>query len=72
MSSVTNSSSQSRTVEHVFNELEPQETTVCDLCKMEPAVYRWSRLSEADRPREENLPLCRVCAGMILLIGKAQ
>ena len=56
------------TVEYVFDELH-HEKTDCQLCKNEVAVYRWSQYGTGGNQR--NLPVCRVCAGMILLVGKS-
>jgi len=68
MNSVTSLGS-NRGVEYVFDELQREQITECELCKKEVAAYRWSQYGAGGR--EQNLPVCRVCAGMILLIGKS-
>jgi hypothetical protein len=56
--------------EHVFDELDPRLNQVCELCKQELAAYAWSQQGNATAPRKHEISVCRICAGMILLIGK--
>jgi hypothetical protein len=58
----------SSAVEYVFDELQREPTTDCQLCHQEAAAYRWSQYGAGGN--QQNLPVCRICAGMILLVGK--
>lgn len=57
--------------EHVFDELDPSLDVRCELCKQEQAAFAWSQIGNAAAPRKDETRVCRICAGMILLIGKA-
>jgi hypothetical protein len=54
--------------EYVFDELRREQPAKCELCKQDVAAYRWSQYGAGGE--QQNLPVCRVCAGMIVLIGK--
>jgi hypothetical protein len=54
--------------EHTFDELGTGSEMNCELCKQERAAYAWSQRNGATAKAE--MHICRVCAGMILLIGK--
>lgn len=54
---------------HVFNELSDEQRENCELCGQERAVFHWIEQQGESEPSNE-LTICRVCAGMILLVGK--
>jgi hypothetical protein len=55
---------------HIFDEIHPGQETSCELCKEQPAAYHWTEKRNGKVPLKHDLVVCRVCAGMILLIGK--
>jgi hypothetical protein len=57
--------------EYVFDELRAGSKMSCELCKLEPAAYTWSQQRGGVATEQVEMALCRVCAGMILLLGKA-
>lgn len=57
------------TVENVFDEIRDNPARTCQLCNIDVAAYRWSQYGTGGNQRD--IPICRVCAGMILLIGKS-
>ncbi len=60
---------QSRPI-HVFDQLEFGQLIPCQVCKQEPAAYHWTEQRAGRILQKRDLVICRICAGMILLIGK--
>ncbi len=56
--------------EHVFDELRGEALPACELCRRETAAYCWSEQCTNDA-NEDRVLVYRICAGMILLVGKA-
>lgn len=54
---------------HVFCELATDTRAICQLCEEQDAVFYWTKHRDSTLP-EEHLVVCRVCASMILLVGK--
>ncbi len=59
-------------IEHVFDELRGEGLPQCELCGREEAAYRWSEQRLDQNLHEHMVMVCRVCAGMILLVGDVQ
>lgn len=53
---------------HVFDELESGGPACCELCSAYPAAYHWSEQRPGKTLQQHDLIVCRICAGMILLI----
>lgn len=56
--------------EYVFYELTEPVNTLCEICHCETAAYSWSERTNQANPKPKAI-VCRVCAGMILLIGES-
>lgn len=57
---------------HVFEELDvSSQETRCELCNEQSAAYHWTEQDDKFAQMLE-LSICRVCAGMILLLGKSK
>ena len=69
MAGVANSAISSGPNVHVFHELPSERREPCAACREVPAVYCWTKQHEDDLLRGPDQNLCRVCAGMILLVG---
>lgn len=54
---------------HTFNRFDNMKSTKCALCREQCAYFRWSK-QEDDRTLRDAVPVCRTCAGMIVLVGK--
>lgn len=54
---------------HVFNTLENRPASSCELCRQEQATFQWTKRHD-DRVLKQGIPVCRTCAGMIVLVGK--
>jgi hypothetical protein len=54
---------------HVFNMLDNCPVFNCDLCRKERATFQWSKQQD-NRVLRQKIPVCRTCAGMIMLVGK--
>jgi len=61
----------SRGHEYIFDELIEPVHLLCELCKREQAAYAWREQKKTGDPKPQ-MAICRVCAGMILLIGKSR
>jgi hypothetical protein len=70
MSAVANCIKNRPVIEHVFRALEARLSAACDVCKTEPAVYRWTHTGADGMLHEQDVLICSICAGMILLVGK--
>lgn len=57
---------------HIFEELNsPSQELRCELCNEQSAAYHWTE-REDKFTQVVDLTVCRVCAGMILLLGKSK
>lgn len=54
---------------HVFCELTSDTRVACGLCQEQEAAFYWTKQCDYRVP-EDHLVVCRVCASMILLVGK--
>lgn len=54
---------------HVFLELQSGQAGRCEVCHEEEIAYTWTRQGRDDLLEAPNQKICRVCAGMILLVG---
>jgi hypothetical protein len=54
---------------HVFHELPPSRKQGCEICRNGPAAYRWTE-QQGNHSRGRDSLICRVCASMIVLVGK--
>lgn len=54
---------------HVFYELPTGETGRCEVCREAEIAYTWTKQGRNDLLEAPNQKICRVCAGMILLVG---
>lgn len=57
---------------HVFDELECGGHACCELCSAYPAAYHWSEQRQGKASQQHDLIVCRICAGMILLIRNSK
>jgi hypothetical protein len=53
---------------HVFNKVDSPNSR-CELCQDQIAAFRWTK-QEDQRLVKSDVPICRTCASMIILIGK--
>ncbi len=72
MATAVNSPIAQGTLIHVFHELPRPREKVCEICGIDPAVYRWTDQRNGEASNEQDSMICRVCASMILLVGKAK
>ncbi len=56
---------------HVFEQLEIGLVTPCELCQEQQAVFHWTEQHVGNTPQRQRAAVCRVCAGMILLVGES-
>ena len=56
------------TLVHVFFELPLSLKQDCEICRKGPAAYRWAQHGSLLQGRDSII--CRVCASMIVLVGK--
>ncbi len=56
---------------HLFDELSREYMENCELCNQGPAFYRWIEQRYGKDVPESELDVCRICAGMILMVGRA-
>jgi hypothetical protein len=56
---------------HVFEQLASGCATTCELCHEQCAVFHWAQQGIGKTGQTKPMAVCRVCAGMILLIGKS-
>lgn len=54
---------------HVFSELPASLEQSCEACESGPAAYRWVK-QQPDVAAKRNKLICRVCASLIVLVGK--
>lgn len=54
---------------HVFQELTGGQPGRCEVCEEAEIAYTWTKQSLEDLLQAPNQKICRVCAGMILLVG---
>jgi hypothetical protein len=57
-------------VAHIFNQLIIGLEKSCEVCHEQPAVFLWTERRDGKVPLGRELAVCRICAGMILLIEK--
>jgi hypothetical protein len=57
---------------HVFEQLAIGLVTPCELCQEQQAVFHWTEQRVGTIPHKQRAAVCRVCAGMILLVGENQ
>lgn len=69
MASVANQRFDTAQSVHVFQELPPGQYGCCETCRDGEAAYSWTKQGNQDARRDQIV--CRVCAGMILLVGSA-
>jgi hypothetical protein len=55
---------------HIFDQLGSALQRACEVCHEPRAVFLWTQQRDGKMLHEQQLAVCRVCAGMILLIGK--
>jgi protein-arginine kinase activator protein McsA len=55
---------------HVFDQTPVQPDATCELCKEQPAAFHWTERRDGKIPETHDILVCRICAGMILLIGE--
>ena len=55
---------------HVFDQPEVALDATCELCKEQPATFHWTERQDGKVPETHDILVCRVCAGMIRLIGQ--
>jgi len=53
---------------HIFCELAGAEQG-CEICKNGPAAYRWME-QHGNSVQTRDSIICRVCASMVVLVGK--
>jgi len=53
---------------HIFCELAGAQQG-CEICKKEPAAFRWMEQHGNSVQTRESI-ICRVCASMVVLVGK--
>lgn len=56
---------------HVFEQLEIGLVTPCQMCEEQQAVFHWTEQRVGNIPLRQRTAVCRVCAGMILLVGES-
>jgi len=54
---------------HVFSELPAGVKRSCETCQNGPAAYRWVK-EQPGVMENRNKLICRVCASLIVLVGK--
>jgi len=54
---------------HVFSELPAELKQSCEACQNGPAAYRWMK-QQTGVMEGRNRLICRVCASLIVLVGK--
>lgn len=69
MAALANSSVLEDMLVHVFSELPRSQKQNCEICRKGPAAYRWTE-QRADNTVARNSIICRVCASMVVLVGK--
>ena len=55
---------------HNFDELAIGLDTSCELCHEQQAVFHWTEQRDGKTQPRQAAAVCRICAGMILLVGK--
>lgn len=53
---------------HQFQQLDEVRGVNCRLCEQEAAFFDWSTQQD-DRVLREQVPVCKTCASMIVLLG---
>ncbi len=54
---------------HVFCALPRSQKQGCEICRKGPAAYRWTEQHGKVAPARDSI-ICRVCASMVVLVGK--
>lgn len=54
---------------YMFSELPHSQKQSCEICRKGPAAYRWREQNGNIAPAHES-NICRVCASMVVLVGK--
>jgi hypothetical protein len=54
---------------HVFSELPGNVKQNCEICRKGPAAYHWTEQHGKISAGRDSI-ICRVCASMVVLIGK--
>ena len=54
---------------HVFSELPRSQKQNCEICRKGPAAYRWTEQHGETTAARDSI-ICRVCASMVVLVGK--
>jgi hypothetical protein len=68
MSAFVNSPVHEDLLVHMFSELPRSMKRNCETCRKGPAAYRWTEHGEDAAGRDSII--CRVCASMVVLVGK--
>jgi hypothetical protein len=55
---------------HIFDQPMITPDATCELCKEHPAAFHWTKRQDGKVQETHEVLVCRVCAGMILLIGQ--
>lgn len=54
---------------HMFSALPDSMRKNCEICRKGPAAYRWTERHGKDAASRDSI-ICRVCASMVVLVGK--
>jgi hypothetical protein len=56
-------------VAHIFDQLTTGLEKTCEVCHEQCAAFLWTEQRDGELPHGCQIAVCRICAGMILLIG---
>ncbi len=69
MAALANSSVLQDMLVHMFSELPHSQKQNCEICRKGPAAYHWTE-RHGESMAARNSIICRVCASMVVLVGK--
>lgn len=72
MATVANGPVLQTPIVHIFDQHRVALDATCEMCKEQPAAFHWTERRDGKLAQSHDTVICRICAGMILLIGEAR